>query len=154
MPDVSTKESAAAFAESEYRRFQPQYTTSEAAMRQAMDSVRMEVRDLYKQNIPVETVRDIIEYAQIRLIEVATPDMLEDRRKQLVEKATLSYHARYLDLSGVITAREAIDELRRLEYTVDADRAQAVLNLLVVQAMTWATNLDHARHIAMAALGH
>lgn len=153
MPDVSTKESAAAFAESEYRRLQPQLTSSEAAMRQAMDSVRMEVRDLYKQNIPVETVRDIIEYAQIRLTEIATPDILEDQRRHLVENSTITFHARHVELPHVIAAREAIDELRRLEYTVDADRAQAVLNLLVVQAMTWATNMDTARHIAMAALG-
>lgn len=153
MPDVSTKESAAAFAESEYRRLQPQLTSSEAAMRQAMDSVRMEVRDLYKQNIPVETVRDIIEYAQIRLTEIATPDILEDQRRHLVENSTITFHARHVELPHVIAAREAIDELRRRGHTSDAALAQAALNLLVVQAMTWATNMDTARHIAMAALG-
>lgn len=153
MPDVSTKESAAAFAESEYHRLRPQFTNSEAAVRQAMDSVRIKIRDLYNQNIPGDTIRDITEYAQIRLTEVSTPDILEDQRKHLVGSSMVTFHARYLELPHVIAAREAIDELRRREHTADADRAQVALNLLVVQAMTWATNMDTARHIALAALG-
>lgn len=155
MPDVSTKESAAAFAESEYRRLQPNYTSAEAAMRQAMDSVRSNIsRSLYSNpSISEGTIRDLVEYTQIRLTEIATPDIVEDHRKHLVETASYTAHPRYLGLSETVNARAAIDDLRRRGHTADADAAQIALNAVVVQAMTWATNMDTARHIAMAALG-
>ena len=70
-----------------------------------------------------------------------------------METATFTAHPRYLGFPETVTVRTAIDDLRRRGHTADADAAQAALNDLVVQAMTWATNMDTARHIAMAARG-